>query len=102
MFATVPKFVVVWYDRLALLILPEMKIGGDQHNLFLVVVRLLDVCSYLNSTFNFIVYYVMGSRFRVTLWRLLGRKAKKAKSKQMTMTSSTHATGELCGRPIGS
>ena len=69
-----------------------MVVGGRQHNLFLVGLWLLDVFTYINSTFNFFVYYVMGSRFRVTLWGLLGRKAKKATSKEAATTSGTEVT----------
>ena len=87
-----PSSVVVWYYILAMLMFPDMKIGGEQHNLFLVVFELVDVFSYLNSTVNFFVFYAMGSRFRVTLWGLLGRKAKRAKSKKMTATSGTRVT----------
>ena len=77
---------------MALIILPEMDIGGDQHNLLLVSLWLLDIFTYLNSTFNFFVYYVMGSRFRVTLWGLLGRKVRKATSKGAATTSGTEMT----------
>ena len=84
--------VAVWYDRLVWLFVPDMDIGGGQHNLFLVFIWVLDVSSYINSTFNFFVYYVMGSRFRVTMWELLGRKAKKATTKESAVTSETEVT----------
>ena len=74
------------------LFLPDINVGGRQHNLFLVGLWLLEILYYLNSTFNFFVYYVMGSRFRVTLWGLLGRKAKKATTKGAAVTSGTHVT----------
>ena len=74
------------------LFLPEMNVGGPQHNLLLVTLWLLEVFSFLNSAFNFFVYYVMGSRFRVTLWGLLGRKAKKAAYKDSSMTGGTSTT----------
>ena len=70
-----------------------MNVGGRQHNLFLVGMWLLDIFSLFNSAFNFFVYYVMGSRFRVTLWRLLGRKARKAiTTKETEITSGTKVT----------
>ena len=69
-----------------------MNFGGDQYNLYLVSFWLLDIFAYLNSTFNFFVYYVMGSRFRVTLWGLLGRKVKKATAKGAAVTSGTEMT----------
>ena len=69
-------------SRFAWLFLPDINVGGPQHNLFLVSLVLLDVFSNVNSTFIFFVYYVMGSRFRDTLWGLLGKKTKKAADKK--------------------
>ena len=56
------------------LFLPD-SVGGCQHNLFLMGLWQLDFFSYISATFIFFLFYVMGSRFRVTLWRLLGRIA---------------------------
>ena len=81
--------VVVWFVRFVWLFEPDVNVGGRQHNLFLVSVWLLDVFAYINSSFNFFVYYVMGSRFRVTLRELLGRKAKKATGMETAVTSRT-------------
>ena len=80
------------YGRFLRLFLPDMELGGPQHNLFLVSIWLLEVFGFLNATFNFFVYYVMGSRFRVTLWGLLGRKAKKATSNGTAGTSVSQVT----------
>ena len=80
------------YGRFLRLFLSDMKSSGPQHNLFLVSLWLIDVFDFLNSSFNFFVYYAMGSRFRVTLWGLLGRKAKKATPKGMSGTNATHVT----------
>ena len=57
------------------LFLPNICVGGCQHNLFLMGLWQLDVYSYISATFSFFLCYVMGSRFRVTLWLLLGRRA---------------------------
>ena len=35
--------------------------------------------TYSNATFNIVVYYAMGSRYRQTLWTLLGREIKVTK-----------------------
>ena len=83
--------VVLCYGRFAWLFLPDISFGGPQHNLLLMGLWLLDIFSYFNSTFNFFVYYAMGSRFRVTLWGLLGRK-KKSMSKETAVSSGTQAT----------
>ena len=83
---------VGWCGRFARIFVPDIHAGGRQHNLRVTIMVLLDVFYCLNSTFNFFVYYVMGSRFRVTLWGLLGRKVRKAASKEMTTTSSIRET----------
>ena len=80
------------YDRFAWLFLTDMSLGGHQHNLFLVCLWLLDILSLVNSSFNFFIYYVMGSRFRVTLWGLLGRAPKKSMSKETVVSRVTQIT----------
>ena len=82
----------MWCCRFVRQFLPAINLGERQHNLFLVGVWQIEVFSWLNSTFNFFVYFVMGSRFRVTLWGLLGRKVTKATLKNTAMTSRTEVT----------
>ena len=62
--------------RFAWLFLPELNVGRSQQNLFMVCLWVLDVVSWVNSSFNILVYYTMGSRYRATLWQLLGRRVK--------------------------
>ena len=70
-----------------------MNAGRPQNNLFLTGLWLLEVFSFINSSFNFFVYYAMGSRFRVTLWGLLGTKSRKTTTiKGDAVTSGTQVT----------
>ena len=66
--------------RLSLPFLPEMNAGRRHHNLYMAGVWLTSIFSYINATFNFAVYYAMGSRYRQTFWTMLGRKSAKSKS----------------------
>ena len=79
----------MWFVRFLWLLHPDVKVGGRQHNLFVFTTWLHELCTYVNSCFHFFVYYVMGSRFRVTLWELLRRKAKTSTSEQTAVTSTT-------------
>jgi hypothetical protein len=40
-----------------------------------------ELCSYVNSSSNFFIYYVMGSRYKETLWQFLGRKQRRGSAK---------------------
>ncbi|KAL8583871.1 hypothetical protein ACOMHN_040340 [Nucella lapillus] len=62
--------IIVWF------LFPEMNIGDRYQNFFFVTLWLTQVLSFVNSTFNFFVYYVMGSRYRETLWALFGKNPK--------------------------
>ncbi|KAL8625224.1 hypothetical protein ACOMHN_029982 [Nucella lapillus] len=56
--------------RFILLFMPEMNAGRRNHNFFMTGLWLLNISSYINATFNFLIYYTMGSRYRKTLWSL--------------------------------
>ncbi|KAL8613554.1 hypothetical protein ACOMHN_021973 [Nucella lapillus] len=53
--------------RFILLFMPEMNAGRRNHNFFMTGLWLLETFSYINATFNFLIYYTMGSRYRQTL-----------------------------------
>ncbi|KAL8625227.1 hypothetical protein ACOMHN_029985 [Nucella lapillus] len=53
--------------RFALLFLPEMVPGGRHHNMYMFGLWFVTITSYINATFNFLIYYTMGSRYRQTL-----------------------------------
>ncbi|KAL8625225.1 hypothetical protein ACOMHN_029983 [Nucella lapillus] len=53
--------------RFILLFMPEMNAGRRNHNFFVTCLWILNIISYINATFNFLIYYTMGSRYRQTL-----------------------------------
>ncbi|KAL8583188.1 hypothetical protein ACOMHN_053701 [Nucella lapillus] len=56
--------------RFVLLFMPEMAPGRTHHNFYMFGLWLITIMSYINATFNFLIYYTMGSRYRQTLWSL--------------------------------
>ncbi|XP_076437972.1 uncharacterized protein LOC143277119 [Babylonia areolata] len=60
--------------------IPEMNSGRRYHNFFLAALWVGDIFNLFNATFNFFVYYTMGSRYRETFWTLFGRKSKPLKA----------------------
>ena len=80
--------------RFVLPFLPEMNAGRRHHNLSMTGLWLINISTYINATFNFVVYYTMGSRYRETFWALFGRKSPKSKyiNKSETATVSSTAS----------
>ena len=68
--------------RFVLPFMPEMNAGRRHHNFFMASLWVLNISSYVNATFNFAVYYTMGSRYRQTFWALFGRRSTKNKSNE--------------------
>ncbi|KAL8583813.1 hypothetical protein ACOMHN_036448 [Nucella lapillus] len=65
--------------RFMQLFIPELRPGKEQHNLLFMMIWVCDAMDYVNATFNIVVYYTMGSRYRQTFWQLMGRDIKTAK-----------------------
>ena len=75
---------VVWFA------LPDMDVGRRHHNFYMTNQWIEEIFSYVNSAFNIVVYYTMGSRYRDTLWEIFGRKKRgKAKGTPRTEEKST-------------
>ncbi|KAL8575579.1 hypothetical protein ACOMHN_059643 [Nucella lapillus] len=55
------------------LYVPELGVGRQQHNLSMLCNWILDTLTYINATFNILIYYTMGSRYRQTLSLIVGR-----------------------------
>ncbi|KAL8589877.1 hypothetical protein ACOMHN_023964 [Nucella lapillus] len=55
-----------------------LKSGSRHHNLYLTLLWLLEIPSYINSRFNIFIYYSMGSRYRDTLSSIFCRHRNKA------------------------
>ncbi|XP_076444189.1 uncharacterized protein LOC143282434 [Babylonia areolata] len=66
-------------NRTSWLFFPDINSGGRHYNVFLIGLWSGQMFSYINATFNFFVYYSMGSRYRETLWGLFGRKTPPKK-----------------------
>jgi hypothetical protein len=50
--------------RVSPMVLPEAKLGGRYHNLYMVGTLLVHLSAAINSSLNFFFYVYMGSRFR--------------------------------------
>ena len=72
--------------------LPEMNAGRRHHNLYMTGLWLISTSAYINATFNFLVYYTMGSRYRHTFWTLVGRKSAKTKANETSEIVTTLST----------
>ncbi|XP_076464820.1 uncharacterized protein LOC143296675 [Babylonia areolata] len=68
--------------RISWLFLPEVNTGRRNHNFFLTSLWINELLTYVNSSLNIFVYYVMGSRYRATFWELFSRKRKSEKAKE--------------------
>ena len=78
---------VVWFA------LPDMDVGRRHHNFYMTIQWIEEIFSYVNSAFNIVVYYTMGSRYRDTLWEIFGRKKRgKAKGTPRTEAKPTKET----------
>ena len=86
---------VGWFvlSRSVLPVIPELKAGRRYHNLYLTCLWVIIILTYINATFNFVVYYTMGSRYRHTFWALFGRKnVKRESSKTFEDETSVQST----------
>ena len=71
--------------RFACLAFPEMDVGGRKQNFYVGVMWSLEIFMNVNSSFNFFVYYIIGTRYRETFWALFGRKKKSEARKRSAM-----------------
>ena len=68
--------------RLVLPFVPELNTGRRYQNTFLTAFWLLEINSYINSSFNIFIYYSMGSRYREMVKAIFcrGRVAAKLRT----------------------
>ena len=89
--------------RLVLPFVPELNTGRRYQNTYLMTAWLLEIASYINSSFNIFVYYSMGSRYRETMKALFcrGRVTTKSTSTdtEQTSTVSVAVTTARCYCP---
>ena len=64
------------------LFVPEMNTGRRYQNTYQTVAWLLEIAAYINCSFNIVIYYSMGSKYRETMKALFcsGRVAAKSKN----------------------
>ena len=81
--------------RVMLFFVPEMATGRRYQNTVLMLTWLLEIPTYINSSFNIFIYYSMGSKYRETVKKLFcgGRvtaknSKKRRRKKEQTATVS--------------
>ena len=75
--------------RLVIPFVPELNTGRRYHNTYLLLAWLIEITSYINSSFNIFIYYSMGSRYRETMKALFCRWRVAAK---LRTTNTDEAT----------
>ncbi|KAL8586477.1 hypothetical protein ACOMHN_050072 [Nucella lapillus] len=60
--------------RFSWMLIPGMSTGTQNMNFLLATFWIGELFTYVNSSLNIVVYYIMGSRYRETFWSLCGRK----------------------------
>ena len=53
--------------RVLILIVPDLGIGGRYRNSFTFLISVTQMCNYINCSFNFFIYYAIGTKYRATL-----------------------------------
>ena len=74
-----------------------MNTGRRYQNTFLTATWILEIASYINSSFNIFIYYSMGSRYRETMKALFCRgrivaKLKTTDTEQITTVTVSAST----------
>ncbi|XP_076458303.1 uncharacterized protein LOC143292023 [Babylonia areolata] len=64
---SVPKII----SGMAIITVPDYSFNGRYYNFTRLLLSILDLASIVNATFNFCVYWSMGSRFRETLSQIV-------------------------------
>ena len=77
--------------RFTWLFVPDINPGGRYHNLALTCFSLIDILLFTKASCNTLVYYSMGSRYRLVFWALFGKTRIKSNSVDMSgVTSCTN------------
>ena len=84
---TVPIFVF----RTVFLFIPDLRLGGRYTNIYTLINISSRLLAYINSSFNFFIYYTMGTKYRKTLSSLCcrRRKAKPSPTRVDSVVSTT-------------
>ena len=84
----VPSFLI----RSAVLVFPDVRLGGRHENFYYILIRLYQQTSAVNCTFNFFVYYTFGSKFRETVHQLFSSCGCRRKTVSVVSESLTNDT----------
>ena len=71
---TAPPLVI----HVILAFLPELSLSGKYYNTYYLLVNVQQLCVYINSSVNFFVYYVFGSKFRHSVQSMFCKARLKA------------------------
>ena len=85
---------------------PELSLSGKYYNTYYLLINVQQLCVYINSSVNFFVYYVFGSKFRHSVQSmfckarlraaLLARKS--AMDRSTALSSVSHTVSETTER----
>lgn len=70
---TTPGFVF----HTAIPFVPDLSLSGRQYNMYVILINIQQLFTYINCSFNFLIYYNMGSKYRETLRSMLGLSTLK-------------------------
>ena len=71
---TAPPLVI----HVILVFQPELSLSGKYYNTYCLLVNVQQLCVYINSSVNFFVYYVFGSKFRHSVQSMFCKARLKA------------------------
>ena len=63
---------------------PELSLNGKYHNTYFLMLLLQQIFLYINSSVHFFVYYLFGTKFRLTVQGMLCRRPRTEIPAQMT------------------
>lgn len=63
--------------QMTIFIVPDMSVTGRYYNFYFLMWALVNIFKITNSSFNFFVYFSVGSKFRQTFWGLLSCARKR-------------------------
>ena len=66
--------------RVTSVIVPNLRFTGRFNNLFFLLTGVVEISTALNSSLNFLVYFLAGSKYRETVRGLCGKAATKKKA----------------------
>ena len=73
-----------------LFFVPEMATGRRYQNTVLMLTWLLEIPTYINSSFNIFIYYIMGSKYRETVKELFCRERVSARNSRKEQTATVN------------